>query len=266
MRAGALVLEPEAGPSELGCGPGARGGRRAEPEREEEQLEERAGPALKRRRESVERDRPEGRLRARSAPGAHRAAGPAPSRGAACVCWGPRSSALEEVASGVGAGSVIAGEDGLEERVLDFFFKGCPGGLTLGGLVQSSLGDPGWGHGERGLRRAPAELRELWDTGGQDREREGEGRGLSAGLPGGLLSRSTSEEFRLQCRRRRGAGDVEAVDGGEDGDDRDDDGEESDGDDDDDDAAAAAAAAASAAAADDEDGDVDDDDEGPLAA
>jgi hypothetical protein len=68
--AGALVLEPEAGPSERKCGPGARGGQRAEPEREKEQLEKPAGPALRRRRESVERARPEGRLRARSAPGA----------------------------------------------------------------------------------------------------------------------------------------------------------------------------------------------------
>jgi hypothetical protein len=42
VRAGALVLEPEPGPSELGCGPGARGGRQAEPEREEEQLEQQA--------------------------------------------------------------------------------------------------------------------------------------------------------------------------------------------------------------------------------
>jgi len=71
VRAGALVLEPEAGPSELGCGPGARGGRRAEPERKKEQLEEQAGPARRRRSGSAERDRPEGRLRARSAPGAH---------------------------------------------------------------------------------------------------------------------------------------------------------------------------------------------------
>ena len=92
VRAGALVLEPEAGPSELRCGPGARGGRRAEPEREEEQLEEQAGPALGRRSGSAERDRPEGRLRARSAPVAHGACGTAPARGAACCCWGSRAA------------------------------------------------------------------------------------------------------------------------------------------------------------------------------
>jgi hypothetical protein len=167
VRADALVLEPEAGPSELGCAPGARGGRRAEPKREEEQLEERAGPALWRRRESVERDRPEGRLRARSAPGAHRAAGPAPSSGAACSCWDPRAAGRE-----VGAGGVEACARGRFLPRTDFGAAGRP---RMGDFCQKSRGDSGWGI----------------SSADQDRERVRAGRGLSR-LPGGLSSGCSS--------------------------------------------------------------------------
>ena len=129
-------------------------------------------------RSGAERDRPEGRLRARSATAAHGAFGPAPTRGAACCAAG-------------GGGGVCA-----RGRFLPRTGVGAARVLGASGFSQALRGEPGLGA----------------SSAGQDRERVREGRGLLAGLLGGLSSTSSSEEpLRRRCR---GLEDVGALGGG----------------------------------------------------